>query len=161
MRWIAALALLIPTPDGEAELDLLNKENVVASRLEGAWKASPDLSPGGVNPVPGELSFTYNREAVPPAALRKLAGRAKVKLTIYAIGKATRIGKDGEAPFVLTFWNGNPSLLLFEDDQGDPFGKWGGCRVALARAKDSKNDILYLTVGDHEIGPSLAFERIR
>jgi hypothetical protein len=161
MRWMTAVALLIPTQEGVVELDLLNKENVVASRLEGAWKASPDLTPGGVNPVPGELAFAYDREAVPEGALKKMAARAKTKLTVYALGKATRIGKPGPAPFALTFWNGNPTLLLFEEENGDPFGKWSGCRVAFARAKDSKDDILYLVIGERGIGASLAFTRVR
>jgi hypothetical protein len=160
MRWLAALALLLPAQEEEIQLDLLNKENVIASRLEGRWKMSPELSVGRPPPVPGELVFAYDRTAVPEAALRKMAGRAKTKLTLYAVGRATRFGTTEQSPFALTFWNGNPTLLFFEPDKGDPFGKWGGVRVSLARAKETKDDVFFMTVGDHETGPSYAFERV-
>lgn len=142
-----------------------DKENVVASRLEGAWQPHQSLTKrltGDVEPRAGELPFKGKftfvsdptvAEKIPDEYVKILTER---KLRIYLAGY---IKTDGEArPFIVTNFRGNPHVLVWLDRDGDPFGNGESVNVMLAVADSKKNDLLFIG-GDLNNQSFSAYER--
>lgn len=167
---IAALGLAalgsVTVQDRQIDLDLTNKENVVASCLAGTWKYHADLTQklggdrAGVEGAGDAKTFTFtmDRTAIPDEELKKLAGRVKVKLTAYAIGRMKM--RDQEYPFLLTTLHGNPHVLYFRERKGDPFGDAESFNVMAAKGRDAASDLLFLG-GDFNNQPFSALERVK
>jgi len=161
MTGVAALGLMA-SQDGAVELDLLNKENVVASRLEGKWKVHADLSKRlwGRAAESIDVEFTYDKTALPEEVLKKLGTRTKGKttFTIYAIGKMKLDAK--EYPFLLTALHGNPHVVYFRERNGNPLGDTESFNLGVASAKVKDNDLL-LVGGDFNNQPFTILERTK
>ena len=135
-----------------------DKENVVASRLLGAWIPDPQLyerlkgAAPGKNAKPIEVrSAPEIVEKIPDKYGEFLNGR-----TLYMAGYIKR-GED-ESPFVLTEMHGNPHMIWFRERDGDPYGDGESCNVMLAPAKDPQNDVLLLG-GDFNNEPFRPYRR--
>ena len=161
-----ALVLFAANPGIAAELTVeTDKENVVASRLEGGWHLHNDLTKrltGDAEPQPGELPFRGQMRfdsdqsvagKVPGKYARVLTER---KMKIYMAGYITSAGK--AYPFVLTNIHGNPHVLFWLERDGDPFGNVESFNIMLTVAKDKQNDLLFVG-GDFNNQPFSAFER--
>jgi hypothetical protein len=142
-----------------------DKENVVASRLEGTWRPHAALTErltgrkviaGGESPF-GQLVFKSDpslAEQLPEKFVKALAER---KARIYMAG--TMRFKEKKLPFYLINISGNPHVLFFLERDGDRFGNGESFNVALAPAKETKNDLLFIG-GDFNNEPFKAFERV-
>ena len=144
-----------------------DKENVVASRIEGNWQSHEDLtkrltgkvtSPPGELPFKGELSFKSDPSVAEmvPGKYAKFFTEQKTK--IHLAGYLKFNGKDH--PFVLTQIHGNPHVIVWLEQNGDPFGNGESFNVMLAVAKDKQNDLLFVG-GDFNNQPFSAFERVK
>jgi hypothetical protein len=143
-----------------------DKENVVASRLEGTWRPHAALTErltgqhvvaGGESPY-GELAFKNDpslAEQLPEKYVKALAER---NARIYMAGTMLFRGK--ELPFYLINVSGNPHVLFFLEQDGDRFGNGESFNVALAPAEERRNDLLFVG-GDFNNEPFKAFERVR
>lgn len=142
-----------------------NAENVVASRLEGTWVTAPALNEqlGGGSEMHESLAFKGDKA---PAFLTRLPEKIASQLAkhgpIYLAGTLTirlrqpiqevrsdpaSAWQEREFPFLLLTMNGNPHVVYFRPRDGDPLGDAESFNVALAPAKDPKNDLLF-TGGD-------------
>jgi hypothetical protein len=137
-----------------------NKENVVASRLEGKWVVEPKLTqrlygqPRASSPPGDEVEFISDpavAEKVPEKYEKALKGRP-----IYMAG--TMKVKGAAHPFILVEMNGNPHLVYFREKDGDPMGDGESFILMLAVAKNRADDLL-LTGGDFNNQAFSAFER--
>ena len=63
-----------------------------------------------------------------------------------------------ENPFIVTTHHGNPHILFWLEQDGNPFGNGESFNVMLTVAKDKKNDLLFIG-GDFNNQPFLAFQR--
>jgi hypothetical protein len=142
-----------------------NKENVVASRLEGTWQPHPALTqrltgrppkpkgPGGEEPA-GILRFEVDpavAATVPEKYHRHLADKP-----IFLAGTLAMRGK--AHPFILIELNGNPHVLYFRERGGDPMGDGESFNLILAPAKERAMDLLFIG-GDFNNQPFSAYER--
>ena len=144
-----------------------DKENVVASRLEGRWQVDPALTKrltGRERAIPAEgaaegtLSFHSN-----PAVAAKIPakyGEFLAKKRVYMAG-TLRIsgGKVQEFPFLLIENRGNPHVVIFRERDGNPLGDAESFNVMLAVAKEKVNDLLF-TGGDFNNEPFSAYTRV-
>ena len=137
-----------------------NKENIVASRIEGKWAAAAALTerltgnrPDRESPQ-GEVEFT-----VDPSVAEKLPAKYDLfleKKTIYLAG--TMKIKGSEHPFILIGLNGNPHVVWFRQRNGDPMGDAESFNVMLAAARDRSKDLLFIG-GDFANSPFRALQR--
>ncbi|HKE01854.1 MAG TPA: hypothetical protein VKE69_12645 [Planctomycetota bacterium] len=155
---IAALQTQAPT----ALKVEFNKENVVASRLEGRWVPHAELGARlGSHTKPNEsIVFRSEKE---PAFFSKLPAAAAKSLAksgpIYLAGTLQWVGWDGlEHPFVLVSHIGNPHVVLFRARGGDPLGDAESCNLSLIPALDPKNDLLFVG-GDFNNEPFRSYQR--
>lgn len=139
-----------------------DKENVVASRLEGGWqveagltqrltgKSKPTQSPFGL------VSFKDDRSIVEkiPAKYEEFLGAKR----IYMAGIMKYRGKDH--PFILIEHRGNPHVVYFGERGGDPLGDAESFNVMLAVAKDKQSDLLFIG-GDFNNQPFTGYERVK
>lgn len=147
---------------GAANLEVKpDKQNVVASRLEGTWQANEALtkrligdskkrseSPRGV------LTFKSD-----PAILQQLPVKYEKFLKDKQIYMAGIMEVNGERhPFLLIELKGNPHIVWFRDIGGEPMDDSESFIVMFASAADKKNDIL-LIGGDFNNEPFRAYER--
>jgi hypothetical protein len=155
-----AMVLLGAAQEPGIDLDLKNTKNMLAARLEGTWKPRPDLNRRltGDESRAGELVVVFDAKAVPEPVLRKFGARAKVKLTVYAIGRITL--RSQERPFLLTALHGNPHLLWFRERNGDPFGDAESFNLMIAPGKAATEDLL-LVGGDFNNQPFSAYGRAK
>jgi len=137
-----------------------DKENVVASRLEGKWQPEAALT----------LRLT-GREITPASARRQTTFRSEETIAhkipdkykeflgekrIYMSGIMTRGGR--EYPFILIAYKGNPYIVYFRERDGDRMGDAESFNLMLAVAKDKEKDLLFIG-GDFNKQPFSAYER--
>ena len=137
-----------------------DKENVVASRLEGTWIQHVELSirlKGKTLPRYKKISFKSDSSVTGKIPEKHVKFFTERKLKIYLAGYVNIRGKD--YPFVLTNVHGNPHVICWLERDGDPFGNLESFNLMLASAKDKKNDLLF-TGGDFNNTAFLAFERV-
>lgn len=136
-----------------------DKENVVASRLEGNWQTVESLTQrltGNVTSRPTSLAFKSDPAVaglVPDKYANVFAQRG---MKIYLAGYVAIDGKGH--PFVVTHVHGNAHVLFWLERNGDPFGNGESFNVMLAVAKDKQQDLLFVG-GDFNNQPFSAFER--
>jgi len=142
-----------------------DKENVVASRLEGRWRVHAELTER-LTGRPGERKRTKEYEfKSDPAVVEKIPAKYNKFLDgkhVYMAGVMSfRPATDrlGEHAFLLVELRGNPHLVWFWERDGDPMGDAESFNLVVAPAKDRKNDLLFIG-GDFNNQPFSAFERV-
>ena len=138
-----------------------DKENVVASRLEGNWQAHNSLTQrltGNAKSRPGKLSFKSDPSVAGMVPDKYAKFFTEHKMKIYLAGYVNFDGKDH--PFVVSQIRGNPHVMFWLERNGDPFGNGESFNVMLAVAKDKQNDLLFVG-GDFNNQPFSAFERAK
>jgi len=161
MAWLPALGLVLTAAAHAGALEVKpNKENVVASRLEGKWVVEPKLTQRLYGqhrasfPPGNEVEFISDpavAKRIPERHVKVLKGRP-----IYMAG--TMKVKAATHPFILIELNGNPQLCYFTEEDGDPMGHGESFILMLAVAKNRVDDLL-LTGGDFNSQAFSAFER--
>lgn len=139
-----------------------DKENVVASRLAGKWKAHLSLTqrltgsspPAGAESPVGSMSFASDDSIA--GKIPAMYEEFFMDKTIYMAGTMNYRGKD--YPFILIEHKGNPHIAWFRERDGNPMGDAESFNVMLTVAKDTKNDLLFIG-GDFNNQPFTAFER--
>lgn len=158
------LATAIPIANARAELKITpEKENVVASRLIGSWEMDAKLTirlRGELSRSGGESlrlrTFIFKSDA---SIVEKIPERYEKFLSekrIYLAGIMSGAGT--EYPFILIEHNGNPHLVYFRERDGDPLGDGESFNLFIARAKETKNDLLFIG-GDFNNQPFDAYHR--
>ncbi|HHJ20702.1 MAG TPA: hypothetical protein ENJ84_12910 [Gammaproteobacteria bacterium] len=133
-----------------------DKENVVASRLEGSWQIHGSLTrrlTGSAKSRVAKLLFITEPSVAEnaPDEVAKLI--KKYKMRIYMAGYMSVDGKD--YPFVLTHIRGNPHIVYWPTKLNvESFN------VMLAVAKNKQQDLLFIG-NDFNNRPFFAFERVR
>jgi len=152
---VSILSLCWFTVFGEIEVKK-DKENVVASRLIGIWRTSPELSQS-------LLGGKTEKEHIVFFEDKSIPGKLPVKYTeflkgkqIYLAGFMTR--KDKQYPFILISHKGNPHLIYFREKNGDLMGDGESFNLVITPAKDKGKDLLFIG-GDFNNQPFSAFER--
>ncbi len=161
VAWLAVLGLFVAAVAHAGMLEVKpNKENVVASRLEGKWVVEPKLTqrlygqPRASFPPGDEVEFISD-----PAVAGKFPERYDKALKGKPIYMAGTMKVKGSAhPFILIEMNGNPHLVYLCEKDGDPMGDGESFILMLAVAKNRTDDLL-LTGGDFNNQAFNAFER--
>ena len=133
-----------------------DKENVVASRLEGPWEPDAELTLRLGGRAVGKLTFTNNAVVatrIPAKYETFFKGRQ-----VYMAG--TMSGRGKEYPFVLIEHKGNPHIVFFRERDDDPFGDAESFNVMLAVGKDKPDDLLFVG-GDFNNQPFSAYRRVK
>jgi hypothetical protein len=158
LRIVAVAASLVLVASGLAvEFKVTpDKENVVASRLEGEWRVDKDLNERLHGSTRKMETVVFRSDAsvaaMIPAAYREfLDGKP-----IYMAGRVTLDGT--EYPFILVEKSGNPHVVMFRARGDDPMGDAESCNIMLAPAKDRAQDVL-LIGADFNNEPFRAYER--
>ncbi|MEM6502460.1 MAG: hypothetical protein AAF685_11545 [Cyanobacteria bacterium P01_C01_bin.89] len=148
-RLFASVALLlcpIAVPFSAYALEVTTEpENIVSSRLEGRWEISLFVSsflgrnlPTRTRPI---IKFTSDNSIVDqlPQSYRD---EILVDRTIYMAGK---MAVEGDIyPFVLIELQGNPHMIFFEEQNGDPFGRAESLNVMLVPGEEEEQDLLFI-----------------
>ena len=167
IRLLATLILIgvSSSPSVRAEIKVTpDKENVVASRLEGDWQLDVpltkrlDTNEGGAE---GGRAVSFKSDptvaAKIPAKYEKFIGNRQV----YLAGIMTfQDPKPREHVFVLIEHKGNPHVVWFRERDGDPLGDAESFNVMLAVAKESRRDLLFIG-GDFNNQPFAAYARVK
>lgn len=171
MRFLPTLVALImgvtfaPTLNAEIKVEP-DKENVVASKLEGDWRLEPALTKHLAKSTEGSeggeaISFKSDSSVaakIPPAKYEKFLANKRV----YMAGIVTfkKGGKPRENVFILIEHKGNPHVVWFRERGGDPLGNAESFNVMLAVAVESENDLLFIG-GDFNNQPFSAYQRVK
>ncbi len=139
-----------------------DKENVVAGRLAGKWKAHLPLTqrltgtapPVGAESPVGSMSFKIDDSIA--GKIPAMYAEFFMDKTIYMAGTMNYRGKD--YPFILIEHKGNPHIAYFRERNGEPMGDAESFNVMLTVAKDTENDLLFIG-GDFNNQPFTAYER--
>lgn len=137
-----------------------DKENVVASRLEGNWQVHESLSrrlTGKAKTRPSKLSFKSDPSVAAKVPDKYAKFFREKNMKVYLAGNVELDGK--QCPFVATHIHGNPHIIFWLERDGDPFGNGESFNVMLAVAEDEKGDLLFVG-GDFNNQPFSAFERV-
>jgi hypothetical protein len=130
------------------------KENVVSSRLAGNWDVHSDISTRLGRNRGGPIQFISDNSIVTRIP-QKYEPFLK-DCTIYMAGIFTMRGE--EHPFILIQHKGNPHIVYFRTQDGDPFGDAESFNVMLAPARETQNDLLFIG-GDFNNQPFTAYDR--
>jgi hypothetical protein len=159
--WTGATVLLAALLSGVAKAVVPvrpDKENVVASRLEGTWRLHTDLTKRLYGRSFDEVStLSFRSSSAKSIELPQDFAKFIEGKTIFLAGTFTGDGK--EYPFLLTEYRGNPHIFYFKERDGDPMGDSESFNVMLAVAKDKQKDLLFIG-GDFNNQPFVAFERV-
>lgn len=131
-----------------------DKDNVVASRLEGVWILDEMETHriGGSKDVRG-YAFVRDEKIA-----SKIPERHKELLAddLYLCG-TVQVGTV-TSPFVLTTAHGNPRVIVFHEVAGDAFGRVEAFNVMLCPAMERNKDMLYVG-GEKNDRPFACFVR--
>lgn len=153
---LAVVLVFCLNMSGRAAQDVkADKDNVVASKLEGTWEPDVEVTARLGATSKGPLSFRsdVNVTATIPA---KYDAFLKGK-QIYMAGVMTLKQKD--IPFLLIEHKGNPHVVYFRERDGDPLGDAESFNVSAVVAKDTKDDLLFVG-GDFNNQPFSAYRRV-
>lgn len=163
---IASVLVLTFSPALRGELKVEpDKENVVASRLEGDWQLDAPLTKSlSSNAKAAETRTGFSFKSNPSVAARLPAKyeRFLANKRIYLAGIMTmsiKGEKPLEHPFILTENRGNPYIVWFRERGGDPLGDAESFNVMLAVARERQNDLLFIG-GDFNNQPFSAYARV-
>jgi hypothetical protein len=142
-----------------------DKENVVASRLEGKWKLNAELTARLFDFKTAESMATNSYEFRPdPIVGAKVPEKYNEFLKdkqVYMAGTFKSRRSDGqEQPFILVTHKGNPHLVYFRPKGDDPMGDAESFNLVIVPAKDKANDLLFVG-GDFNNQPFAAYDRVR
>lgn len=146
---------LVSTLGASAELKVeSDKDNVVASRIEGAWEPDEALTQRVEGTSLGALIFKSDAEIVKliPAKYDEFLKDKR----IYLAGRMTL--KQEEHPFILIEHKGNPHVVYFLTRGDEPLGNAEFFNVMLVVAKDTTKDLLFIG-GDFNNQPFSAYQR--
>lgn len=155
---VLLLAQLANAADLKVQPD---KENVVASRLEGNWTASAKLTErltGKASAAIAPISFKSDPSIAAKVPEEYAKFFAERRMQVYLAGYAHFRGKNH--PFVLTQLRGNPHVFFWMEKDDDPFGNGTSFNVMLAVAKDRQDDLLFIG-GDFNNQSFSALERTK
>ncbi|WP_298516644.1 hypothetical protein [uncultured Kordia sp.] len=112
-----------------------NKENVVASAIDGTWKNEEKNF---------QIAFQKDVSAlslIPEMFLEELS-----KYPIYHAGFLTYPEKEKEmkVPFLLTTIHGNPHVIFFRGKGEDPYGDSESFNLFIAKGKTKETDRLFI-----------------
>ena len=131
-----------------------DKDNVVASRLEGVWILDEmDTHRLGASKDVRGYAFVRDEKIaakIPEKHRELLLGDLYLCGTVQ-IGSVT-------SPFVLTTAHGNPRVVVFHEVAGDPFGRAESFNVMLCPAMERNKDMLYVG-GEKNDRPFASFVR--
>ncbi len=152
------LALASPLQDGTFRVEP-DQQNVVASRLEGAWV--PDAVVGerlGTEAHFARIEFESDPSIV--ARIPEKYSEFLAEKQLFQAGMMTMRRRDKlqKHAFLLIVHSGNPHVVFFRERDGDPFGDGESFNVALTPGKEKKNDLLFVG-GDHNNQPFDAYRR--
>lgn len=135
-----------------------DKENVVASRLEGDWQLDTAVTKHLTErDVKAGRTFSFKSDPSVAAKMPKLP----VDKRVYMAGIMTvKDGKSREHLFILIENQGNPHVVWFRERGGDPLGDTESFNVMLAVARDRQNDLLFIG-GDFNNQPFSAYTRVK
>lgn len=159
---LTVVALAVPVAVGQLRVQP-DQNHVVASRLEGVWVADAELCKRlGSRSGNGHVEFRSDPavlDALPPkltSAMEKSLGEFRIWMAgtvTFVEGERTMRG-----PFLLTTHTGNTSVVFFRSVEGQELDDAESGIVALAPARDRKNDILFMG-GDFNNEPFRALRR--
>lgn len=153
---LAVTLLALVTADGLTVVD--NEHNVTASRLEGEWIADPSLSWRLWADNAGRRDrFAFRADPDVATRVPERYARMFADHPVYMSGTMTRLGR--EHPFLLLAIHGNPHVIWFRTEDGDPFGDLESFNLFVARAERREDDVL-LVGGDFNNQPFLAYQRV-
>jgi len=163
---LAAIALGLTCPaalKGEFKVEP-DKDNVVASRLEGDWVLEPALTKRlakSTERSEGGEAISFKSD---PTVAAKIPAKYETPLAgrrIYMAGTVTfkREGKSREQVFILIEHKGNPHVVWFRERGGDPLGDAESFNVMLAVAVERDSDLLFIG-GDFNNQPFSAYRRL-
>ncbi|MCH2193248.1 hypothetical protein [Kordia sp.] len=114
---------------------IYDKENVVASAIDGTWKHEKD-----------DVTIMFKKDTsilslIPEKFNKDFAGEV-----IYHAGFMTIFmkGKELKVPFILITNHGNPHMVFFRDRQGDPYGDAESFNLFVAKGKTKETDRLFV-----------------
>ena len=129
-----------------------DKENIVASAIDGTWKSTEN-----------ENQLTFKKDTTVLKLLTPKYFEALRDKTIYHAGHLSGIWSDTEIKgiyFILIEHHGNPLILVFEEKDGHIVGSGeGGFYLFIARGSYKGEDKLIL-VGDHSTDYAKEFIRV-
>lgn len=149
-----AFTLALPlglTAEIKVEAD---KDNVVASKIEGTWEPDDMLTKRVEGASLGAVIFKSDAEVaklIPAKYNEFLKGKR-----VYLAGRMTL--RKQEFPFILIEHKGNPHVVYFQQRGDDPFGDAESFNVMLVVAKDTTKDLLFIG-GDFNNQPFSAYQR--
>jgi len=157
-RVVAAAAKLLgkdpPTLQVQKE-----KENVVASKLEGTWQSNVQLwKRFAGNEKPENTVYIFKSDLAIAAKIPLMYLSFFEGKPIYMAGTMRR--NADEHLFVLTSLNGNPHLVYFRPRGGDPLGDAESFNLFVSVARETQNDLLFIG-GDFNNQPFYPFERVK
>jgi len=157
---VAAFAFLAAVVDVDvswAQLQVqADKDNVVASKLDGLWEPDVELTKRLSGTASGKITFKSDAAVaakVPAKHEQSLKGKQ-----VYMAGVMTL--EEKEYPFVLIQHKGNPHVVFFQGRDGDPLGDAESFIVMLAAGKAKQEDLLFIG-GDFNNQPFSAYRRAK
>ena len=165
---LAAVIVLAGAAAVRAQLQVqADKENVVASKLEGQWEPDVELTRRlvGSVPVPPAGQADKNPARLIVKSDPALAAKIPAKFARFFEGKQIYMAglitlQDKERPFVLIEHKGNPHLVWFREQGGEALGDAESFNVMLAVAKQTQDDLLFIG-GDFNNQPFSALRRAK
>lgn len=140
-----------------------DKENVVASRVEGDWQVHAELTKRltGNDAVKERKIITVKSD---PSVVAKLPDKMQKHFANRRVYMAGIISIKGDMkkshPFILVEFRGNPHVVWFRDRNGEAFGDAESFNVMMAAAQQRENDLLFIG-GDFNNQPFSAFSRVK
>lgn len=110
-----------------------NKENVVASAIDGTWK-----------PEKADVKITFRKDIEVLNLIPKKFYKFLKNKTIYHAGFIVFQSKNKKYPFVLIEHNGNPHLVFFRKRKNEPYGDAESFNLFIAKGKDKSKDQLFI-----------------
>lgn len=189
---LAAMLALLTAGDMLADNGLKvqpDKENLLATHLEGEWKLESTLSKKLTGRDQFQTRFAFKSDLAVAAKIptkyeelfagekpKDIERRKALKLPLKgpddaaekyeAFWQGTRIymagvmTRDGvEYPFVLAIHSGNPLLVYFRPRNNVPLGDSESFKLFVVPAKEKANDLLFIGGDSNE--PFSAYERVR
>ena len=160
--FLLAFVGFIPQDTTKHELKVeQDKENVVASRIEGNWQTHESLSQrltGKANPHRTKLTFTSDPSVASKVPEEYAKFFTENEMKIYMAGNVQI--DENKCPFILTHMKGIPHVFFWLEKDGKEFGNGESFNVMLAVAKDNQNDLLFVG-GDFNNQAFSAYARIK
>lgn len=156
---LAAVALAAPAIVRELRV-VPDKNQVVASRLAGAWEPDPALGERlGKKAHMERLEFTPDESVlatIPAALTEKIAGER-----IYQAGvvRYAEKGEERRGPYLFLVHGGNSKVVFFLSRGGQGLDDGESMLLTVVPARETSADLLF-TGGDFNNEPFTAYRRV-